>query len=202
MTPGHPTASLPSGATGIFEEQHVSRLVRPIGALTTAGALVLALGGVAAAKDVSNERYAKRICAELAAVDDGVAALDELDTSDLATYQAEALAAVSEVTASTKAAAAKLKRMTPDDGGKPVTKLFGRYLKEYVAGLEQAKRELAATDPGGADFSGDVTVFTVAIDNVPIELDDPFTMLTDHQDLLGAFGDEPSCRGIVEVTGG
>ncbi|MEX2255345.1 MAG: hypothetical protein WEC34_07900 [Acidimicrobiia bacterium] len=178
------------------------KLVRPVAALAVVGALVVALGGVAAAKDVSNEKYAKRICGELQGVLDAIDGLDQLDTSDPATYQTEAVAAADELIASMDSAKAKLKKVSPDDGGKKVTKLFTKYLTDYVVKFEAARADFAAADPASPAFTGDVTVFGVALQNAGIGLTDPFSRLTEHQDLLGAFGDEKSCDGIVEVSGG
>ncbi len=52
------------------------------------------------------------------------------------------------------------------------------------------------------DQSADVTVLGVSLQNASLGIDDPFSKLSDNQDLLGAFGDEKSCSEIVTVYGG
>jgi hypothetical protein len=53
----------------------------------------------------------------------------------------------------------------------------------------------------GVAFSGDVTVFTVAIQTSALGLSDPFSSITD-QDLIGAFADTKSCENVVTIIGG
>jgi hypothetical protein len=177
-------------------------LVRLAAAVTAGATLMVATAGIAAAKEVSNEKYAKRICGEINGVLDDIDSLDTADTSDPVAYQTDAIAVVDELIAGLDAAGAKLKKVSPEDGGKKVTKLFNAYLKEFSGKFQELRDEFASADPQSPAFTADVTVFTVGISNAPLGIDDPFAALTDYQDLLGAFGDEKSCADIVTVTGG
>jgi hypothetical protein len=177
-------------------------LVRLAAAVTAGATLMIATVGVAAAKEVSNEKYAKRVCGEINGVLDDIDSLDSPDTSDPATYQTEALAIADELISNLDAASAKLKKVSPEDGGKKVSKLFTKYLNEFSGKFQDLRDEFAAADPTSPAFTGDVTIFTVGVSNAPIGIDDPFAKLTDYQDLLGAFGDEKSCEDIVTVFGG
>lgn len=163
---------------------------------------MVATAGVAVAKEVSNEKYAKRVCGEINGVLDNVESLDSADTSDPATYQTEVVAATDTLLADLNAGTAKLKKLSPEDGGKKVTKLFNAYLTEFSTKIQDLRDEFAAADPTSPAFTGDVTIFTVGLSNAPLGIDDPFAKLSDYQDLLGAFGDEKSCEDIVTVFGG
>lgn len=178
------------------------KLVRPVVAVTVAAALTLAMSGVAAARTVSNEKYAKRICGELNSVLDSIDKLEQPDASDPAAYQTDAIAAVDSLVKSLNQARATLRKVSPEDGEKKVSKLFDRYLKGFVTQFQKARDTFAAADPASPAFSADVSVLGVSLQNASLELDDPFSKLTDNQDLLGAFGDEKACKKIVTVYGG
>jgi hypothetical protein len=163
---------------------------------------VLGASGIAAAKEVSNEKYAKRLCGAMQDVYETIDAMEQNDATDPAAFQTAAIAQVDELVASMSSAKAKLKKLAPEDGGKLVTKLFDKYLTEFTGVFEDAKTEFAAADPTSPAFTGDVTVFTVALSNAAIGLDDPFSKLSNNQDLLSAFGDEKSCKDVVTIYGG
>lgn len=180
----------------------MNRLARLAGALVMGATLMVATAGVAGAKEVSNEKYAKRVCGEINNILDNVEQVDSADTSDAAAYQTDAVAAVDTLLGELNAGTAKLKKISPEDGGKKVTKLFNAYLSEFSAKIQDLRDEFAAADPNSPAFTGDVTIFTVGLSSAPIGIDDPFAKLSDYQDLLGAFGDEKSCEEIVTVFGG
>jgi hypothetical protein len=180
----------------------VRKLVRPVAAVTLAAALTLAMSGIAGAKTIPNEKYAKRICGELNGVIKSIDKLKAPDSSDPAAYQADALAAVDSLVKSLNKARATLKKASPEDGEKKVSKLFDKYLKGFVTEFQKARDTFATADPASPAFSADVTVLGVSLQNASTKLDDPFSKLTDNQDLLGAFGDEKSCKKIVTVYGG
>jgi hypothetical protein len=131
--------------------------------------------------------------------------LDDIDditaitTTDPAQFQTEAVAAVDKLLASLEKANAKLKKASPEDGGKKVSKQFNAYFTEFAGNIEEARDEFAAADPNGVAFSGDVTIFQVGLTNSLIGIDDPFAKLTENQDLLGALDDEKTCEEIVTV---
>jgi hypothetical protein len=180
----------------------VRKPIRPVVAVTVAAALTLAMSGIAFAKTISNEKYAKKICGELNGVIDSIDKLKQPDASDPAAYQADALAAVDSLVKSLNKARATLKKVSPDDGEQKVSKLFDRYLKGFVTEFQKARDKFATADPASPAFSADVSVLGVSLQNASLKLDDPFSKLSGNQDLLGAFGDEKSCKQIVTVYGG
>ncbi len=177
-------------------------VLRGLAAVTIGVMLAVATAGVASAKEVSNEKYAKKVCGGVNAVLADIDQLEPSTTDDPATYQSETLASVDALIDSLDGTAAKLKKLSPEDGGKKVKKLFNKYLNELTGKFQDARDEFAAADPTSPAFTADVTVLGVAIQNASIGVDDPFSKLSDNQDLLGAFGDEPSCEDIVTVYGG
>jgi hypothetical protein len=167
------------------------------------GTLFLSMtAGIAGAKTVSNEKYAKKVCATAGSAIDDLGSIEPSESADPATAQAETVASLDEAIGSLEARATKLKKLSPEDGGKKITKLFDRYLEELTSKIQDARGEFAAADPSSPAFTADLTVLGVAIQNSTLGIDDPFSKLSDNQDLLGAFGDEKSCEDIVTVYGG
>lgn len=179
----------------------MSKVVRGVAVVTLGMVLTVATAGVAAAKEVSNEQYAKKLCGGVNSVLDDIDALEPSTSQDPATYQQETLASVDSLIASLETQTAKLKKLSPEDGGKKVTKLFNAYLKELTGKFQEARDAFAAADPNGVAFSADVTVLGVALQNATVGIDDPFSELSGNQDLLGAFDDEKSCDDIVTIYG-
>ena len=83
-----------------------------------------------------------------------------------------------------------------------MTKLFDTYLQDFTGEFQSARDEFAAADPSSPAFTADVAVLSTSLQTAGLSLDDPFSKLSDNQDLLGAFGDEKSCEDIVTVYGG
>ncbi len=177
----------------------MKKLVRAMAAVVAGGALLVATGGIAGAKEVSNEKYAKKVCAAGQGVLDDIDGLVAITTTDPTQFQTEALAATDTLLDSLDSATAKLKKLSPEDGGKKVTKLFDAYYQELSDKIREARDEFAAADPNGVAFTGDVTLFTVGIQNAPIGIDDPFAELTDNQDLLNALDDTKVCKNVVTI---
>lgn len=86
-------------------------------------ALATGAGASVAGKTISNEKYAKQLCGRLQDYLAEVDALAQPDTSDPVTYQTQTLASVDKLTAQLKATQTKLKKVSPEDGGKKITKL-------------------------------------------------------------------------------
>lgn len=179
----------------------MSKVVRGVAVVTLGVVLAVATAGVAAAKEVSNEQYAKKLCGGVNKVLDDIETLEPSTSEDPATYQQETLTSVDSLISSLEATSAKLKKISPEDGGKKVTKLFNTYLKELTGKFQDARDAFAAADPNGVAFNADITVLGVALQNATLGIDDPFSKLSDNQDLLGAFDDEKSCEDIVTVYG-
>jgi hypothetical protein len=182
----------------------MSRLMAAVAVTAVLGAALATGAGasVTAAKTVSNEKYAKQLCGRLQDYLAEVDALKEPDVSDPAAYQTQTLASVDKLTAQLKAAQTKLKKVSPEDGGKKITKLFDKYLADLQTEFQSARDTFAAADPSSPAFSGAVTVLGVSLSTSNVKVGDPFSKLSGNQDLLGALGDEKSCKDIVTVIGG
>ena len=178
------------------------KLVRPVVAVTVAVALILAMSSIAGATTISNAKYAKSLCGAISQTVKTVSKLKPSASTDPAAYQAETLAAVDKVLAALRAAQIKLKKLSPEDGGKKVTKLFSKYLGDWQAGIRKARDKFAAADPASPAFSAAGPVLGAELQASEATLGDPFSKLSGNQDLLGAFGDEKSCEKIVTVYGG
>jgi hypothetical protein len=160
----------------------------------------------AAAKEISNEKYAKTLCGRLTSIQtaaeqsgQGISTTAEANPAQ---YQQQAVAAVDALIAKIEATQKKLKKLSPEDGGKKITKLFDQFLTKYGDAFQQARDDFAGVDPTNPAFSADVAAFGAALSTTGVTAGDPFSNLSDSQDLLGALGDEPACSKIVTVTGG
>lgn len=171
----------------------VSTLLVSIGA---AGA-----GASLAAKEVSNEKYAKTLCGKLSEFNAAIDALTYPET-DNAAYQAAALKNVDGLVDLLHKYQKSLKKLSPEDGGKKITKLFNKYFRDFTGALQSARDTFAAADPNGPAFTADVAVLSANLTAADAKAGDPFTQLSDNQDLLTALGKEKSCDGIVNVIGG
>jgi hypothetical protein len=164
-----------------------------------------ALAGTAAAKTVSDGKYVKSVCGGIHKVKNAfgktVDAYNALETTDPVAFQTQAAGLVDNLVATIKKSEAKLKKVSPTDGGKKVTKLFDAYLKAFVTKLTDAVTTFRKADPNGVAFQGDVTQLQVAFNIVEVGVEDPFSKIKDN-DLLRAFHDEKSCSDIVTVFGG
>jgi hypothetical protein len=180
----------------------VRKLVRPAVVVTLAVALAMTMSGIAAAKTIANAKYAKQMCGELNGVIKSIDKLKQPDASDPATYQKQAVAAVDSLIKSLDVARVRLRKISPDDGGAKVSKLFDKYLKGFTSQFQKARDKFAAADATSPAFQADVSVLGVSLQNASLGLDDPFTKLSHNQDLLGAFGHEKTCKDIVTVYGG
>jgi hypothetical protein len=177
----------------------VKKILRGVAAAAAGVTLVVATGGIASAKDVSNDQYAKKLCGSVNAVLDDVGELEPSSSTDPAAYQTETVESLDSLIASMEKATTKLRKLSPEDGGTKVAKLFNKYLKELTGNIEDARDEFAAADASSPAFTGAVTVLTVGLQNSALGIDDPFAELSDNQDLLEAFDDEKSCEDIVTV---
>ncbi len=167
--------------------------------LTAAVVLALAFGGTAGAKTVSDRKYAKRLCGQMNRILDAVESVEQPDLSDSATAQAEMVALADEVIGAMETAKAKLTKISPEDGGKKVTRIFDRYLADFITVFEDARDGLASADSASPAFAGDVGLFLAAIATSDATVGDPFAELSGNQDLLGAFKDTRSCANIVTI---
>ena len=161
--------------------------------------------GTAAAKTVPDGKYVKSVCAGIHKAKNAfgktVDGYNALESTDPAAFQTQAAALVDGLIATIKKSEAKLKKLSPEDGGKKVTKVFGAYLKAFITKLSDAVTTFRAADPNGAAFQGDVTQLQAAFNIVEVGVEDPFGKVKD-QGLLQAFHDEKSCSDIVTVFGG
>ena len=164
-----------------------------------------ALAGTAAAKTVPDAKYVKSVCSGIHKAKNAfgktVDSYNALESTDPAAFQTQAAALVDGLITTIKKSEAKLKKLSPEDGGKKVTKVFDAYLKAFITKLSDAVAAFRAADPQGVAFQGDVTQLQVAFNIVEVGVEDPFGKVKD-QGLLQAFHDEKSCSDIVTVFGG
>lgn len=164
-----------------------------------------ALAGTAAAKTVPDGKYVKSVCNGVHKVKNAfgktVDGYNALETTAPVAFQTQAATLVDGLIATIKKSEAKLKKVSPADGGKKVTKLFDAYFKAFTTKLGDAVTKFHAADPNGVAFQGDVIQLQVAINIVTVGVEDPFSKVKDH-DLLQAFHDEKSCSDVVTVFGG
>ena len=188
------------------------RLIRAGAVVTAAAVLVVAAGGVASAKTVPDKKYVKAVCASshgigeagTTAFDGFNAAINEYNTSpsaDATTFHNKVVALVDEFISTVESLEAKMKKLSPEDGGKKITKTFDGAFKEILSKLNEAADKFRAADPNGVAYQGDVIQLQTALQILDVGLTDPFTKI-DDQDLIDAFDNEKSCDDVVTVIGG
>lgn len=166
-----------------------------------AAGLVLGTSGVAAAKTVSDKRYAKSLCGAIQGVSDTIDKIQPTSSGDPAATQAEMLQSTDQLLDSLESAQAKAANISPDDGRKKVTKLFNQYFQSNIDGVTAARDKLAAADPNNVAFAADIAQFSAALQTLDAATGDPFSELSAYQDLLQALKKEKSCSEIVTVYG-
>ena len=178
---------------------------RTVVVATSAALMITALAGRAAAKTVPDQKYVKAVCGHVhkftGSLDATGNAFTAIATTDPATYQTQAGALVDKVIVTVTSTRAKLKKLSPEDGGKKVTKLFDTYFKQLGAKMSAAVATFRKADPNGVAFQGDIVQLGAAFTTLTVGVDDPFSKVTD-QDLLHAFGADRSCNDIVSIIGG
>ena len=167
-----------------------------------AAGLVLGTSGVAAAKTVSDKKYAKSLCGAIQGVSNTIDQIQPTTGGDNAASQAQILASTDQLLASLNAAKTKAAKISPDDGGKKVTKIFDRYFQSNIDGVTAARQKLAAADPNNVAFAADIAQFSAALQTLDATTGDPFSKLSANQDLLQALKKERACSQIVTVYGG
>jgi hypothetical protein len=168
--------------------------------LVTTG-LVLGATGVAAAKTVSDKKYAKSICGAIGGVFGTIDQLQPTVGGDPSTSKTQILQSTDQLLASLQEAKAKAKKLSPSDGGKKVTKIFDQYFQATEDGVTAARQKLDAADPSNVAFAADIAQFTAALTTLEATTADPFSKLSSQQDLLKALQNEKSCDEIVTVYG-
>jgi hypothetical protein len=169
--------------------------------LLTAG-LVLGTAGVAAAKTVSDKKYAKSLCTTIQGVSNTIDQIQPTTGGDPAATQAQILASTDQLLDSLKTAKAKAAKLSPEDGGKKVTKTFDQYFQANIDGVTAAREKLAAADPANVAFAADIAQYSAALTTLDATTGDPFAKLSSNQDLLQALKKEQACSQIVTVFGG
>ncbi len=179
----------------------MKRAIHVAGIGLLAAGLVLGMSGVAGAKTVSDKKYAKTLCGAIQAVSDTIDQIQPSSGGDNAATQAQILQSTDQLVASLNSAKAKAAKISPDDGGKKVTKLFDQYFQSTVDGVTTAQQKLAAADPSNVAFTADITQFSVALQTLEATTGDPFSKLSSNQDLLQALKKEQACSQVVTVVG-
>jgi hypothetical protein len=165
-----------------------------------AAGLVLGTSGVAAAKTVSDKKYAKSLCGAIQGVSNTIDQIQPATGGDPAATQAQVVQSTDQLLDSLNTAKAKAAKISPSDGGKKVTKIFDQYFQGNIDGITAAREKLAAADPGSVALSADIAQFTAALQTLDATTGDPFSKLSPYQDLLQALKKEQACSQIVTVT--
>jgi hypothetical protein len=179
----------------------VKKLIQIAGLGCLAAGLVLGTSGVAAAKTISDKKYAKSLCGTIQGVSDTIDQIQPATGGDPTATQQQILQSTDQLLESLKTAKAKAAKISPNDGGKKVTKIFDRYFQSSIDGVTTARDKLAAADPGNVAFAADIAQFTAALQTLDATTGDPFSKLSAHQDLLQALKKEKACSKIVTVFG-
>jgi hypothetical protein len=179
----------------------VKKVVQLAGLGCLAAGLVLGTSGVAAAKTVSDKKYAKSLCGAIQGVSDTIDQIQPATGGDPAASQAQILASTDQLLDSLNTAKARAAKISPSDGGKKVTKLFDQYFQSNIDGVTAARQKLAAADPANVAFAADIAQFTAALQTLDATTGDPFSRLSPYQDLLQALKKEQACSQIVTVFG-
>jgi len=179
----------------------VKQVIRVAGLGLLAAGLVLSTSGVAAAKTVSDKKYAKSVCGAIQGVSDTIDQIQPSSGGDEAAAQTQILQSTDQLLDSLKSAKATAARISPEDGGKKVTKTFDKYFQSTIDGVTAAQQKLAAADPNNVAFAADIAQFSAALQTLEATTGDPFSKLSSNQDLLQALKKEPSCSEVVTVYG-
>jgi hypothetical protein len=185
----------------------VGKLVRAGSALALAATLVVAAGGVASAKTVPDSKYSKVLCKSFKANADSVkqlvTAYNALPVDNPAAFQTSAAGLIDKVIATVQANQKKLKKLSPQDGGKQVTKILDKYFTSFSKNLTDAVTKFRAADPTGVAFQADVTQLQVAINLLDVQTMFPTSDLNaanNASNLASAIDKEKSCKGIINIT--
>jgi hypothetical protein len=187
----------------------VRRFKRSLVAVLACTALVCGVADARVAdkaKKISTDKYAKTLCGvyvkAMATMNGFVAGYNAISAPDNGGLQTQTVSLATDLLTSFAQYQAKLKNVYPDvDGGKKINKLFVANLNGLTDKISNALDTFKAADPNNPAFIGDSTVFESAVNVATATLSDPFSKVKD-QDLLGAFGDEKSCKNVVTVFGG
>lgn len=177
----------------------MKQVIRVAGLGLTVAGLVLGTSGVAAAKTISDKKYAKNLCGAIQGVSDTINKIQPATGEDGTTAQTQILQSTDQLLDSLKSAKATAAKISPSDGGKKVTKIFDSYFQSTIDGVTAAQQKLAAADPNGVAFTADIAQFSAALQTLEATTGDPFSKLSPYQNLLQALKKEQSCSQIVTV---
>jgi hypothetical protein len=180
----------------------VKKVIRVAGLGVLAAGLVLGTSGVAAAKTVSDKKYAKSLCGAIQGVSDTIDQIQPTTGGDPAATHSQILASTDQLLGSLTTAKAKAAKISPEDGRKKVTKIFDQYFQSNIDGVTAAREKLATADPNNAAFAADIAQFSATLQTLDATTGDPFAKLASYQDLLQALKKEQACSQIVTVVGG
>lgn len=183
----------------------MGRLLRAGVALAACVALfgVGAASGSVGTKKISDTKYAKALCGKLSKLDASESELidkyNALPTDNVAAFQQQASDLVTSYLGDIKRASAQFQKLEPDvGGGKKIAKAFVAYFNDAGSEIQSAVDTFKGADPNSPTFQGDVTVFETSLKVLSAKIGDPFRKVT-NQELLAAFKNEKSCKGVVTV---
>lgn len=182
-----------------------ARMRRGLVVAVLAGVGVLALGGTAAAKEVSPRRFAKTLCG--AYVEYGKAHQAYTDAynalpPDPAGYHLGVQTVAADFVKAIETQRDKIRKVWPAvDDGKQITKLFVNNFNELSSSVSDALEAIQAADPNAPTFANDQATYEAELAKLDTETSDPFAKLKD-QDVIRALDAEKSCENVVTVIGG
>src|SRR5262245_2867773 len=130
--------------------------------------LAMPSGASTLMKKVSDAKYAKTLCGTFNGLRSSAG-------PPPAASSTEKLQGADEPTADTfiakiNDARAQLGKVVPRSGGSKVATVFDHYFRDYAAAVQQLRDALAAANPAGVAFQGDVTRFTVGLSTLGVKL--------------------------------
>jgi hypothetical protein len=154
---------------------------------------------------VSEAKYARVLCGTYknlrTNLDDFTTAYNAAPTDAPATFQTGVVAATTDFLDNVGQLETKLAKVYPDvDGGKRIAKIMATDLTVIEQRVSDALPKFVAADPNGVAFTADIAQFEVVLQLLTIDTTD-LSKVTD-QDVVGAIGDEKTCKKIFPVTGG
>lgn len=170
------------------------------------GAVVTAVGVIAlaataeraAAKTVSDQAYATRVCGQIAEILEPLEELRSVDSTDLAAYQEAAVDLLGEASEAAEAAGRSLEKVTPKSGGTKVARTFAFFFSERSDAYARARDQIEEGDPGDPSFQSDMRAFVDVLDDSPFGLANPLeaATVTKKKALARAFAADETCIAV------
>ena len=137
------------------------RVGRGLAVLMIGAVFFTVTAGIAGAKTVSDEKYAKKLCGTLNGAVDDVSGIEPSQSDDPATSQTETLAAVDESDRFSRGSSGQGQEAFARRWRQEDHKALRPYIKELTSKIQDGRDEFAAADPSSPAFTADLTVLGV-----------------------------------------